>query len=152
LRKRFWLLTIAAMALLTIAVAFAVNHELVTKHMYPLDAFDEASNLTIKGIVTSIEENYKAWGWNYHIYRFYIRLNITEIVWVGDDFWGQAENGTVYGESTIGIGYDNPDKPQLSVGKTVECKGCYVGVTDLPYSFKITVSPSINGSYLKPLT
>ena len=145
-----WIIIIAATAALTVTVPFVVNQDVVSRHMYPQDAFHEDSNLAVRGVVTSIERNYKAWGWDYHIYRFYFQLNITEVVWVSDDFWGSAENGTVYGESKIGIGYDNPDSPQLSVGQTVECKGAYVGVTDLPYSFKLTVSPSINGSYLKP--
>ena len=152
MRKQFLIIAFAAIAVLAIVMAFAINHEIVTKHTYPQDAFHEDSNLAVRGIIISIEQNYKAWGWDYHIYHYYIQLNITEIVWVSNDFSGPVENGTVYERSTIGIGYDNPDNPQVKIGQIVECKGCYVGVTDLPSSFKITVSPSINGSYLKPLT
>jgi hypothetical protein len=49
----------------------------------------------------------------------------------------------------IGIGYDNLDSIQFAVGQTVECKGYYVAHTDTPYSYIITVSPSISESYLE---
>ncbi|MCW4044795.1 MAG: hypothetical protein NWE94_04685 [Candidatus Bathyarchaeota archaeon] len=153
MRKRFLIATIAIIAVLTIAVAFLVNQELISKHMYPQDALHEDSNLTVRGIVTSIEENYKAWGWEYHIYRFYIQLNITEIVWIREDLsdWIEysADKNTIKGWNSIGVGYDNLDNPQLIIGQIVECKGHYIPVTDLPGSFKITIAPSVNDSYLK---
>ncbi|MEM2098686.1 MAG: hypothetical protein QXU99_02925 [Candidatus Bathyarchaeia archaeon] len=59
-------------------------------------------------------------------------------------------NKTINGWNSIGIGYDNLDNPQFAIGQIVECKGPYISVTDLPGSFKITVAPSVNDSYLKP--
>ena len=121
--------------------------------MYPQDALHEDSNLTVRGIVTSIEENYTAWGRGYHIYRFYIQLNITEIVWIKEDLAGWIEystdNNTTNGWNSICIGYDNLDNPYLVIGQIVECKGHYISVADLPGSFKITVAPSVNDSCLK---
>jgi hypothetical protein len=153
MRKRFLLATITIITTLTVLVALAINQELVSKHMYPQDALHEDANLTVKGIVTSVEENYKAVGWDYHIYRFYIQLNITEIVWIREDLAGWIEHSTekkiINGYSSIGIGYDNLDNPYLVAGQNIECKGHYIPVTDLPGSFKITVAPSVNESYLK---
>jgi hypothetical protein len=152
MRKRF-LLAATAVIILTVLVAFAINQELVSKHMYPQDALHEDSNLTVRGIVTQVEENYKASGWDYHIYRFYIQLNITEIVWIREDLAGwiahSTEQKTINGYNSIGIGYDNLDNPHLAVGQNIECRGHYIPVTDLPGSFKITVAPSVNESYLK---
>ncbi len=154
MRKRFSLIAIAIIAVLVIVLTLVINQELISKHMYPQDAIHEDSNLSIRDIITSIEENYKAYGWDYHIFRFYIQLNITEIVWIKDDLAGWIEystdNNTINDWNSIGVGYDNLDNPQLFIGQTVECKGYYLSVTDLPYSFKITVAPSISESYLKP--
>jgi len=155
MRKRFLIIAIAVIAVLTIVLAFVINQELVSKHMYPQDALHEDSNLAVRGIVTSIEENYKAYGWDYHIFRFYIRLNITEILWIKDDLASwidySTENNTINDRNSIGIGYDNLDNPNLFIGQTVECKGHYISVTDLPGSFKINIAPTINGSYLQPM-
>jgi hypothetical protein len=116
--------------------------------MYPQDAIHESSNLAVRGLVTSIEENHKSSGMvigSYHMFRFYIQLNITQVVWI-------KENSSFsHVGDTISIGYDNLDNPQLSIGQAVECKGYYEPRTDSPYSFKITVSPSISESYLKQI-
>ena len=124
--------------------------------MYPQDTIQASSNLAVEGVIISVEDNYRIDGFmagSYHIFHAYIRLKITGVEWVDDDLtdWITVdyENNTVNGWSTIGIGYDNPDKPQLTVGQTVECKGYYVPHTDTPYSYIITVSPSISESYLK---
>jgi len=155
MRKRFLIIVIAVIAVLTIVLAFVINQELVNKHMYPQDAPHEDSNLAVRGIVTSIQVNYKAYGWDYHIYRIYLLLNITEIVWIKEDLasWIEysTENNTINGRNSIGIGYDNLDNPNLFIGQTVECKGHYISVTDLPGSFKINIAPTINGSYLQPM-
>ena len=132
---------------------------LIYSHMYPQDAVHDNSNLAVRGIVTAVETNRKSDGLgfnSYHIFRFYIHLKITEIVWAED--WlteynaVSYANDTVNGWSSVVIGYDNLDNPRLAVGQNVECRGYYVPVTDIPYSFKITVAQSINGSYLKPQT
>ena len=126
----------------------------INGHMYPHDAISQDSNLALKGIVTSIEENYKAEGFavnSYHIYRFLIRINITEITWTEEylqDGGVSVDNGTLNGWNITSIGYDNLDTPNLQIGQLIECKGYYVPVKDTPSAFKITVSPSINGSFL----
>lgn len=153
MRKRFLIIAIAVIAVFTIVLAFVINQELVRQHMYPQDAIHDSSNLSVRGVVTSIEENHVSQGMvidSYHIFRFYIGLNITEMVWLKDDF-ADWDNSTVNGWNTVGIGYDNLDSPQIFVGQTIECKGYYASYTDTPYSFIITVSPSISESYLKPL-
>jgi hypothetical protein len=131
----------------------------VSSHMYPQDAIHDSSNLSVKGVVTSIEDNYKIKGFvmgSYHIFHSYIRINLTGIEWVKDDLadWITItyENNTLNGWNTIGIGYDNLDNLQLAIGQTIESKGYYVPHTDTPYSYIITISPSINESYLKPQT
>jgi hypothetical protein len=53
------LITVAAIAVIAVVLAFAVNQWSVSQHMYPQDAFHESSNLAVRGIVTSVEENHK---------------------------------------------------------------------------------------------
>ena len=151
--KRRWYLVLAVAVIVVIVVALArvVDYELVAEHMYPEDSIYENSNVTVRGIVTSIEQNYKSYGFGidlYHIFRFYIRLNITEVVWVGEDVAGSFLFSA--GSSNIvGIGCDSLGDPQFSVGQVVECRGFYLSSTDSPYSFKITVAPSVSGSYVE---
>jgi len=156
--KRKWSLVtaVAVIAVLIVVLALVINNELVTKHMYPQDTIHENSNVLVRGVVTSIEENYKSKGFvGYHIFRFYITLNITGIAWINEDTADSTdfstENKAIHGSNIVGIGYDNLDNPQLSIGQTVECKGFYLSITDSPYSFKIMVAPSISESYLEPL-
>ena len=127
--------------------------------MYPQDAFKAKSNLSVTGVVTFIEESHrKQWMHpdDYHFYHVYYRLNITEIMWVDNLLanWTAINylNNTVNGWGIIGVGYDNLDNPQVAVGQTVNCKGYYTPYTDTSSSFIITVSPSINESYLKVQT
>lgn len=159
MRKQFLIVTIALMAVLV--AVFAVSIHLLNQaennsHMYPQSSFNETANLSVKGVVTSIEENHKSEAYiagSYHTFRLYIQLNITEVKWVADDYAKyihiSTENNTLMGWDTIYVGYDNLDNPQLVIGQAVECKGYYEPRTDSPYSFKITVSPSISESYLK---
>jgi hypothetical protein len=154
LRKRYLLITVAVIAVLAVVLAFVVNQWLVSQHMYPQDAINESSNLAVRGIVTSIEQNHMTAGMeisSYHIFRLYIQLNITEVVWINKDSpdVSSTDNNTVLGSNRISVGYDNLDNPQLIIGQEIECKGFYFGATDSTYSFKITVSPSISESYLK---
>jgi hypothetical protein len=155
MRKRFLIIAVAIIAVLTIVVAFAANQELISMHKYPRQAIHKDSNLSIKGIVLSIEDNYRAYGWDYHIFRLYIQLNITEIAWMKDELTGWVEysfeNTTINDSHIIGIGYDNPDDLQLIRGEPVECKGYYETISDYPWTHILTVAPSINGSYLKQL-
>ncbi len=149
------IIAVATIAVLAVVLAFASYQELIGEHMYPQAALHESSNLSVRGVVTAIEENYERQGFGYdcyHIFRHYIRLNITEVVWVKDNSdWitFSNENHTISGFNSIGVGYDNLDNPQLFIGQTVECKGYYLPALDSPYSSIITVSPSISESYLK---
>ena len=152
LRKRYLLITVAAIAAVAVVLAFVFNQESVNQHMYPQDAINESSNLAVRGLVISIEENHKSFGMavgSYHIFRFYIKLNITQVVWI-DENSSDVSVSVVVGD-TISVGYDNLDNPQFSLGQNVECKGYYFGATDSIYSFIITVSPSISESYLKQI-
>jgi len=154
MRKRFLIIAIAVMAVSAIVLALVINQELVNKHMYPEHAIHNDSNLSIKGVVTSIEENRRVYAWDYHIFRFYIQLNITEIVWMKDELTGWVEystdNNTINDRNSIGIGYDNSDDLQLVIGQTVECKGYYETIYDSPWSFILTVAPTVNGSHIRP--
>lgn len=157
--KRKWSLVaaVAIIAVIAVVLALVINNELVAKHMYPQDTIHENPNVLVRGVVTSIEENYKSKGYvGYHIFRFYITLNITETAWINEDTADSpdfsTENKTIRGSNIICIGYDNLDNPQLSIGQTVECKGFYLSITDSPFSFTIIVAPSISESYLEPLT
>ena len=158
-RRKWWLLLLVAV-LATVIILFSLLQVFFYGHMYPQDARHVDSNLVVKGVITSIEQNKVSRGFavnSYHIYRYYLVIDITEIVWAGEfvaETWGFSyENKTLnsFGESITSVGYDGLDEPNLQVGQTIECKGYYVPVTDTPYSFKLTIAPSINGSYLKIL-
>ena len=153
LRRRVLLVAIATVAMLAVASAFALDYEL-SRHMYPQDALHQPSNLDLKGVVHSVEERYISHGFapnSYHIFRWFITLNITEILWAGEDYLNSSIVGdTFYWNTKISVGYDYLDKPQISIGQEIECRGFYLGVTDLPYSSILTVAPSVNGCYLKP--
>ena len=148
MRKRFLIIATAILAVLTIVLAFVINQDLIRNHMYPEDAIQASSNLLVRGIVISVEENHKSQGMtadSYHMFRFFFQLNVTEIVWLN---WGKSNNTW----QDFYVGYDNPDQPKFSVGQTVEGKGFFASYTDTPYSFLgITVSPRISGSYLKQI-
>ena len=90
MRKRFLIITIAIIAASATVTGFVVNQELIrinqeeiNSHMYPQSGFGEDSNLAVKGVVNSIEENHVSEGFmegSYHIFHHYIGLNLTEIV------------------------------------------------------------------------
>jgi hypothetical protein len=147
-KHRWYLVLAVAVVVSAVILAAVVNYELVTEHMYPQDAIYENSNVTVRGIVTSVEQNYKSQGYmDYHIFRSFIVLNITEVVWVGE--YGA---GSVFSDgrrTVVGVGYDNLDDPQFSVGQVVECRGFYLPLLDSPYSSMITVAPSVSGSYIE---
>lgn len=156
LSKRKWLLLIivAVLAVVLTLAAFQVSRFI--EGMYPQVAvYPDDSNLSIRGVISSIGENHKAEGLNaYHTFRLYVRVNISEVVWLKDDLANliadyDFANKSLSVGNIIGIGYDNLDNPKLMVGQTIECKGRYVSHTDSPYSFIITVAPSISESYLK---
>ena len=149
-RRRWYLVVaIAVIAVSAVVLAFVLSQESVNEHMYPQDAIYENSNVTVQGVVVSVEQNHKSLGLgsdSYHIFRFYIRLNITEVVWVD----AQVAGSSVFsdgGGNIVGIAYDNSDDPQFSVGQAVECRGYYRPLLDSPFSSMITVAPTVSGSY-----
>ncbi len=145
------IIAVAIIAVLAVVLALVIDQELTSKHMYPQDAIQASSNVSVRGIVTSVEENYKSKGMiadSYHIFRFYFQLNVTEMTWLKHEDW---DNNTMNGWQTFDVGYDNLDQPQIFVGQNVVCQGFYASYTDTPYSFLITVSPSISESYLKQI-
>ena len=153
LRKKPLLVAIAIIAVFVVIMAFAVNKEFLTRLIYPQSTLQENSNLTLKGVVTSIDRDYVSRGMvytNYHIFRYFIRLNITEVVWTSEDYLNSSIVGdTIFWDNSTSVGYDYLDSPQLAIGQEIECKGFYLGVTDLCFSFILTVGPSVNGSYLR---
>ncbi len=161
------LLSAIIIIVLAIIIAFVVNQQLIrlnqeetatqfNAHRYPQSSFTETSNLQIKAVITEVSENYTTQGMmlgNYHIYRYFLRVNITEIVWISQDYAKfmrvSIENKTIFDWNTISVGYDNLDNPQFLVGQNVECKGFYEPTTDSSWSLILTISPSITESYLK---
>jgi hypothetical protein len=82
MKRQFWII-ITMLVGLVVAGAFFLNHELVVKYMYPHDALYRDANLAVRGMVSSVERNYVTRGLvasNYHIYRVFIRLNMTEVL------------------------------------------------------------------------
>ena len=154
MRRRLLLIAVAIIAVSATVVIIAVNQDLTISHMYPEDALHEASNLSLRGIVSSIEQNHKTQGMiigSYHIFRFFIQVNITEVVWTSEGFLVSSDdNDTVLGSKSINVGYASLEDPQLALGEKIECKGFYFGATDSPYSYVLTIAPSVNGSYLNP--
>lgn len=151
MKRRFWII-VALFAGLVVAGAFLLNQELVVKHMYPQDALYRDANLAVRGLVISVERNHVTSGLvasDYHIYRVFIQLNITKVLWTSEEYLNSSVGGcVVFGSSIISVGYDYLDDPQLAVGQEIECRGFYLGVTDTAYSFVLTVAPSIDSSYL----
>jgi hypothetical protein len=147
-RKRFLLIAVLILAVVLPLAAFQV-----LERRYPQVAIrPDDSNLSIRGVINSIEENHKAEGMGaYHIFRYYLRVNISEIVWAENDLanWINGTNLLSVG-NIVEIGYDYLDKPQIAVGQMIECKGFYEAITDTPQSLRITIAPVISESYLKP--
>jgi hypothetical protein len=153
-KKRLLLISVVLLLAVIIALA-AFQIPRITEGLYPQAAIrQDDSNLSIQGVVTSVEENYRSEGWAaYHVFRYYVQVNISETLWVGDDL-AHWENGTfpdspLSAGHIVKVGYDYSDKPQITIGQTIECKGFYLAVTDSPQSSILTIAPAINGCYLK---
>jgi hypothetical protein len=102
--------------------------------------------LTVRGIIKDFKLDYTSVGFTtHHTFPAVVSLNITEFVWVDD--------GVCIGRnrSSIGIGYDFKNVPNFRVGEHWEASGYWFPVMESPYSNKLVVAPSINGSYMKPL-
>ena len=141
--------------LVIVLVAFQVPRYLEWTHPQ-VDIRPDDSNLLIKGVINSVEENHKAEGMGvYHIFPYYIRVNISEVVWVENDLskWISTSGIELLNVGKIvEIGYDCQDNPQLAIGQMIESKGFYQKVTDNPQSLIITIAPNISGSYFKQQT
>jgi hypothetical protein len=152
MRKRILVITVVAIASLALVLAFVANQALVNSHMYPQDALHENANLSVMGIVTSVEQNHKTQGMlinSYHMFRLFIRLNITEVRWTSEDYLNSSVGGEqIFGSNSISVGYDGLKNLQLAIGQEIECKGFYFGATDSPYSFILTVAPTVSDSHL----
>jgi hypothetical protein len=157
--KKKWLI-LPGVILAVIVIPLGLLQFFFYGHMYPQDALHTESNLAIKGVIASIEENKVSQGMtpnSYHIYRYYLSVNITEITWadkfISETYGFSYENKTLnsFSGNMTYIGFDGFEAPNFTVGQEIECKGYYVPVTDSPYSFKLSIAPSITGSYLKIL-
>src|SRR5665648_211921 len=151
-KKRLLIGSVVVLSVLVLALA-AFQVPRFIEGMYPQEAIrPDDSNLTIRGTINSVEENHKAEGMgSYHVYRYYIKVNISEIVWIGDDlvnwntdFGRKPDGGLLTVGNKMTIGYDYLDKPQIAVGQMIECKGYYAKYTDTPQSLVITVAPAIS--------
>lgn len=71
LGKRKWLILITAL-ILAVVLPLAGFQLLVSSHMYPQDAIQDSSNLSVKGVIISVERNYRIDGFmagSYHIFQ-----------------------------------------------------------------------------------
>jgi len=163
-RKQRLIITVV-LVVVVFGVALTWRQESLAAHKYPRQAVYEDSNLLVRGVVLSIEKNYVCYGlgfqgWfgysSYHSFRYYILLNITEVVWSSADLSeisGSLWSNTFREGGIIGIGYDSEyDLLEVDVGQTVECKDYYFPITDTPCSHIITVMPTVTDSFLKPRT
>jgi hypothetical protein len=153
-KKRLLVGSVVVLLVLVLALAaFQVPRFL--EGMYPQVAIrPNDSNITIRGTINSVEENHKAEGMGaYHIFRYYMQVNISETIWFGDELshWvnGTFPDSPLSVGHIVEVGYDYSVKPQIMVGQIVECKGFYEKVTDTPQSSRITIAPDISESYLK---
>ena len=154
-KKRLLLVSVVVLLAVVITLA-AFQVPRFMEGVYPqVDIRSDDSNLSIREVVNSIEENHRSEGWAaYHIFRYYIQVNISETIWAGDNL-AHWINGT-FPDSPLSVGHivevgdDYPNKPQITVGQMIECKGFYLAVTESPQSSRLTIAPAISGSYLKP--
>jgi hypothetical protein len=71
-------------------------------------------------------------------------MNVTEFVW--------GSGYTQAPEQTVVVYYEKIDVPNLAVGQRVEVCGYFnPWIEDSFYNDKLSVTPSISGSYVKPL-
>jgi hypothetical protein len=102
-------------------------------------------NLILRGVITEVRLNYEVNdGYFYHIFPAYIVMNVTDFVW--------GSGSTSAPEKTAVVYYEKTDVPKLAVGQRVEVCGYFnPWMEDSFYNDKLSVTPSISGSYVKPL-
>ena len=102
-------------------------------------------NLILRGMITEVRLNYEVNNdYFYHIFPAYIVINDTEFVWGSGYTSAPAATVVVYHEKT--------DVPSLTVGQRVEVCGYFNPPReDSFYEGKLSVTPSISGSYVKLL-
>ena len=122
------------------------------QYSYPARLFGDSPNVVLRGTVTSFALNYEVnTGYSYIVLPAYVTFYVTEIVWSNSTYLG-AINYEDLNHKELVLYYEKTAVPELSVGQQFEFKGMYCRwVEDSWYSYKLVVSPDINGSYLKPL-
>jgi hypothetical protein len=120
------------------------------------------SNIVARGYVTEMHPNYTSYGFGtpnirpYHVFPMVVAVNLTEIQWTADGvdsslaYWKGQHSLGVQQLRDVALAYDASDVPELVVGQPVEFSGHYSSVTDGVNSFFVTISPNVNGSYLRP--
>ena len=140
--------------------ALVYLESIAVKSVLVPDWTSDHSNISATGVVTEIHPNFTSYGLGgpqtrpYHVFAEVIVVNLTQILWTTDGlndslaYWKSPHSLGVQFRD-ISIAYDDSDVPILAVGQTVEFSGFYLDVTDGVNSFFVTISPKINGSYLK---
>jgi hypothetical protein len=161
--KGRWFLpaVVGTVLIVTLAIGAFAYLELTADWMVLVpDLTSDHSNISGQGIITEIYPNFTSYELGgphtkpYHVFSEVIVVNLTKVFWTTDelnsslDYWKSAHSLGVQFRD-VSIAYDASDVPVLYVGGVVEFTGYFQGITDGVNSFFITISPSINRSYLK---
>jgi hypothetical protein len=144
LRKAFYVL-LAMVIVASVAVIFMRVTNVVHEQILATYNGGSTPNLILRGIITDIRLNYEVNdGYFYHIFPAYMVMNATEFVWGSG--YASAPGATVV------VYYEKTDVPSLAIGQRVQVCG-YLNppMEDSFYGGKLSVAPSISGSYVKPL-
>ncbi len=151
LKKAAYLL-LALTILVSATLIFARATNLIREQQLAVFEGDSIPNLTVKGIVNSFELNHEVSnGFSYRIFPAYLTVDVSEVVSSGY-LWGNQTITAEYlqHQGKIVVYFENADIPSLAIGQQVEIKGYYTAwLEDSLYSYSLTVSPAVNGSYLK---
>jgi len=158
-----WLLPIAAIAVLLSFLLIGVSVYCV----FPPDRLSlipslekDHSNIAARGIIAEIQPNFTSYGLGpphvkpYHVFPAVVVVNMSQILWTSDninsslEYWKNPHSLGVQLRD-VPLAYDAADFPDLRTGQAIEFSGFYEDITDNVNSFFITISPSINSSYLK---
>ena len=152
---------VATVLIVTLAVvAFAYLKMTANQMVLVPNLTSNHSNIAALGVITEIYPNFTSYGLGgphtkpYHVFPEVIVVNMTQILWTTDGlnnslaYW-KSPNSLGVQFRDVPIAYDASDVPVLSVGQVVEFSGYYQSITDGVNSFFITISPNVNGSYLK---
>lgn len=162
--RRFLPAVIAAVMVLTLIIGFFAYVTLSSdQRILVPDLTSDHSNVAARGVVTAIYPNFTSYGLGgphmkpYHLFPAVVVLNLTGILWTRDDinssitYWKNPHSlGVPFRD--VALVYDASDVPALTTGDPVEFSGYYERVTDMVNSFFVTISPSVNGSYMKTIS